>query len=139
MPTDRKDPRPVIARYLNYAEKIEILQNFWNQRNLIIDGHSLLLFSNYFMEISRKCKAFGKECSLLYKRQIRFSLGYPAILYLTSRSERQHVFRDPAEVELFLTQLQEESIPEGSLPPRTNHTSSATKDQQANTSHSAAY
>lgn len=121
---DRKGPRPVISRYLNYAEKAQILKSFHNQRNLTIYGHALLMFADYSIEVSRKCKAFSKVCTLLHERQIHFSLGYPAVLYLTSQNGCQHVFQDPAEAKTFVALLQDESLPEGALPLQQQNTRS---------------
>lgn len=48
---DRKTPHQVTARYFNYADKNLIMQKFRNKRELQIEGHNLLLFADYLMEL----------------------------------------------------------------------------------------
>lgn len=57
---EKQGARPTIAKYLNYAEKAQILQRFRLRRELIIEGHPILVFADYSPEVSRKRKAYGK-------------------------------------------------------------------------------
>lgn len=45
-------------------------------------------------------------CFHLFNKQIRFTLAYPAILRMTSRDEKQNMFSNPEEAELFLEHLE---------------------------------
>lgn len=102
---DKKGPWPSKAKYLNYADKAQILQRFRNKHELMVEGHSLLLFGDYSLEVSRTCKAFSKVCAALLVKQIKFSLAYPATLLLMSQSGRQLVFLDPKDTEAFLNNI----------------------------------
>lgn len=106
-------PRSIIVRYLNYADRTEILQAFRSQRELKVNGYNLLLFADYSVEVSRKRKAFTKICSKLHNAQIRFTLAYPAVLKLTTPSGQQHTFVDPTEAKFFMEAMDQtdETIP----------------------------
>lgn len=55
---DRKSPRPIIAKYLNYSDKTFILQKFRQSRSLQIDGMRVFIFADYFIEVSKKKEGF---------------------------------------------------------------------------------
>lgn len=59
--TDRKSPRPIIAKYLNYSDKAVILQKYRQSRSLQIDGVKVLIFTDYSIEVSKKEKPFNKS------------------------------------------------------------------------------
>lgn len=113
---DRKGSRPSIAKFVNYADTAQILQRFHNQRELMIEEHSLLLFADYSIEVSRKRKAICQICSALHEKQIKFFLAYPAILHLTSQSIKHHTFHDPSEAELLLNRLEKDEPSENASP-----------------------
>lgn len=99
---DRQSPRPVIVRYLNYADKNTILQKFWSQASLEIDGIRLLLFADYSAKLSKKRKLFSPLCSMLHDKKIKYALTYPAILRITSADGQQRAFEDTEEAEAFI-------------------------------------
>lgn len=66
---ERRGPRQVIARYLNFNDKSALLQKFRNKRDLMIEGQQILLFSDYSAEVSRKRKMFSKICTTLPKEK----------------------------------------------------------------------
>lgn len=49
----RLSPRPVIVRYLNYLDRVALLQSFHNSKALQVDGHKLLMFADYSQEVSQ--------------------------------------------------------------------------------------
>ena len=100
--SDRNSPRPIIAKYLNYADKSLISQTFRQARQLQIDGVKILVFADYSIEVSKKRKAFQQVCSELFKQQIKFSLAFPAILRLKAPNGEQLTFHDPSEAEAFV-------------------------------------
>lgn len=113
--------KAAIAKYLNYADKALILQRFRSKRNLTIDGHAVLLFADYSIEVSRKRREFSKICTKLFENQIRFALAYPAILNVTTSTGQQLTFRDPREAEEYLESLGER-VERGCSPPQQQHT-----------------
>lgn len=56
-------PRPVIVHYLNYAEKHTLLQHYRKAKGLSIDGHKLLLFADYSVEVSKQRISFASVWS----------------------------------------------------------------------------
>lgn len=57
---DRKTPRQVIVKYLNY--KANILCSFRAKRDMQIDGHNLLMFADYLVELTKR-NQFSKICT----------------------------------------------------------------------------
>ena len=102
---DRARPRPVIARYLNYADRMDVLQSFRKARAAELDGHKLLIFADYSVEVSRKRKEFQPMCAELYKRGIRFTLAYPAILRLQTPNGDQLTLQSPDKARAYLQSL----------------------------------
>lgn len=98
----RAKPRPVIVRYLNYADKNAILQKFRCSHTLSVEGADLLLFGDYLIEVMRQCKAFSSICSTLYSSHIKFTLAYPAVLHIQSPTGEHLTFSSPADAEQYI-------------------------------------
>lgn len=97
--------RPIIAKYLNYADRPDILQSFRKSRSVLIEGHKLLIFADYSAEVSRKCKEFQPVCAELFKRNVSFTLAYPAVLCLQAPDGEQLKFQSPEKATAFLHTL----------------------------------
>lgn len=106
---DRKSPRPIIAKYLNYNDKTVILQKFRQNRSLEVDGIKILIFADYSMEVSKKRKAFQHICTELHQRQMKFTLAFPATLRIKAPNGDQLSFQNTSEAEAFLRSLRSES------------------------------
>lgn len=102
---DRKHPRPIIVKYLNCADRTDILQSFRKARSVMVEGYKLLIFADYSAEVSRKRKEFQSVCAELYKRSIRFTLAYPATLRLQALDGEQLTFQSPKKANAFLRSL----------------------------------
>lgn len=70
---DRRGPRPVIACFLNYCDKTLYLQKFRTKRDLRVEGYEVLLFPEYWVELSKRRKLFSKIGSQLHQKQIKFT------------------------------------------------------------------
>ncbi|KAG8551097.1 hypothetical protein GDO81_018460 [Engystomops pustulosus] len=104
-------PRQVIAKYLNYADKEEILRAYRNLRApLFIRGQKVLLFADFSVAVMRKRKLFSPLCSSLAAKNARFQLAYPALLRIKTQDGVQHEFNDPSEAESFVAQLPAENL-----------------------------
>lgn len=112
--TDRRGPKQVIAKYLNYNDKAMILQTFRTNRDLQIDGNELLIFADYSIDLSKRRKAFSKTCTQLFYRQIKFSLAYPATLYVALPEGGQRTFYDHTDAEKLSKNLEHDQ--EGATP-----------------------
>lgn len=113
---DRRGPRQVIAKYLNYSDKGAIRQRFRTNRELQIGGQDDLISADYSPDLSKRRKNFSKVCTQLYQRQIKFSLAYPATLYVAMPDGGQHIYYDHTEAERFILNLdndQETTTPNG--------------------------
>lgn len=97
--------RPIIVKFLNYSDKAHILQQFRESRALVIEGHKLLLFADYSIELSKKRKSFQKMCTMLHEKRVKFTLAYPATLKIQLENGNQHVFQDPSEAEIFVDSI----------------------------------
>lgn len=91
---DRQTPRPVIVRYLNYVDRQQILQQFRATSPLQIKGHKLLIFVDYWVEVSRKRRHFANVWSRLHNNKVRFTLAYLAILQVTTPEGHQQPLND---------------------------------------------
>lgn len=107
---DRKGARQVIVCYLNYADKNTSMQKFRTNRELCIEGHDLLLFSDYSQEVTKKRKEFTGLCAALHQKQIRFMLLYPATLIVTLPNGEQKTFTDPEETARHLDDPNQEDL-----------------------------
>lgn len=96
--TDRQSPRPVLVRYLNYVDRMNILQKFRSQHSLEIDGYKILLFADYSVDLSKKRRLFTPLCSQLHSKKIKFAPTYPAVLRITTADGNQHSFDDPEDL-----------------------------------------
>lgn len=47
---EHTSPRPVIVCFLNYTDKVAILQSYRKTKPLSLYGHKLLLFAEYLVE-----------------------------------------------------------------------------------------
>lgn len=73
--------------------------------SVVIEGHKLLIFTDYSMAVSRKLKEFQLVCAELYKRRVHFTLAYPAILRLQVPYGEKLNFQSPEKVNGFLHSL----------------------------------
>lgn len=97
--------RPIIEKYLNYADHTDILQSFRKARSVVIEGHKQLIFADYSAEVSRKSRKFQPACAELFKRSVCFTLAYPAVLRLQAPDGEQLTFQSPEKANAFLRSL----------------------------------
>lgn len=110
---ERASPRPVIVRYLNYADKALLLKAYRKQGELQymwMDINCLCSRSSS-AEVSRKRKAFAQVFSTLYQKRLKFTLAYPAVLYVLSKSRKNKTFHTPIEAEQFLKKYKSPPTP----------------------------
>lgn len=92
---DRRGPQKVILKYMNYMDKATILQTFRSERSLQIEGTDLLIFADYSAELTTKKKIFSLVCMQLFHKHVKFTLAYPATLYLQTPDSTQILFQNP--------------------------------------------
>lgn len=87
-------PRPVIAKYLNWAVKEKVLRAYRRKGMLQIGENNILIFQDFSAGVTIKRKAFTPICKYLHDQAIRFQLLYPAKLRVQVDG-RQLLFDDP--------------------------------------------
>lgn len=93
--------RAVITKGLKYADEAEILQQFRKTKTMEIEKCRLLLFANYFLEVSCKRKRFTQVCVTLHSKRIKLTLAYHAILHVQEPSGEQLTFTTQMETKSF--------------------------------------
>lgn len=88
---------------------------------MVIEGHKLLLFADYSVEVSRKRKEFQPVCAELYKRGIRFTLAYPAVLRLQAPDGEQIILQSLDKANAFLQSLSPSHTASDSYADRVKH------------------
>ncbi|XP_063805907.1 uncharacterized protein LOC134984203 [Pseudophryne corroboree] len=94
-------PRAVIFKTLNYLHKQEIWKAARKVKNLEWEGHSLRLFQDFSVELSKLRKSFSPVCSALVKDQRKFFMMFPARLRIFTDSG-QLDFTNAADAAAFL-------------------------------------
>lgn len=89
-------PRPVIAKYLNWAIREKVLQAYRKQPSLQVGENKILIFQDFSASVTMKRKAFTPICKFLHDRAIRFQLQFPAKLKVHHEG-RQLLFDDPTQ------------------------------------------
>lgn len=75
-----------------------ILRSFKSHRNgMTLRGHKILLFGDFSAEVTQKRRSFSAVCSLLFRRQIRFALLYPAVLKVFHKEDPPTIYHSPEE------------------------------------------
>lgn len=92
----RTSLRPIIANFLNCQKKIAILQQFRRAGSMRIERHKLLMFADYSQEVSRK-RDFSQICATLHSKHIKFTLAYPATLYVQASIGVKMSFTTPID------------------------------------------
>lgn len=99
---NRASPRPIIVKYLNFRDKKDILHTFCKSGALKIEGHKILIFADYSMEVSKKRRAFSTICLHLYKKGVKFTLAYPVVLYVQTPAGDREAFINPIDAERYV-------------------------------------
>lgn len=96
-PRDNQKPRPVIIRYLDFADRRLLLQTFRAQQRLTAGGYDVLLFADYSPALAQKRRKFSDICKFLHDRHLKFSLAYPATLRVQDQEGRVLIFSSAEE------------------------------------------
>lgn len=95
---------------------------------MVIESHKFLIFADYSAEGSRKRKEFQLICAELYKRSIRFTLAYPAILRLQAPDGEQLTFQSLEKANTFLRALPPRQVTPNTYADKVKHGS---RDQRS--------
>lgn len=128
---DRRTPRAVIVRYLNYVDRVNILKSYRNSKAPQLDGHKLLIFADYSQEVSKRCKALQPVCNTLFQQGIKFTLAYPATLRFTAPYGESKSFTHPEDAWHYLQSNLRLPMDTSGPPPPPSHRVSAPRDQRS--------
>lgn len=80
----------------------------------MVENKTLLIFSDFSAELSKRRKAFSPICTALVKKNTKFLLLYPAKLSIMSETGGQLTFLDPEDVETYMQQMDQDPQPDAS-------------------------
>lgn len=64
-----------------------------------------LIFADYSVELTRKCKQFSRVCTQLFHKRLKLTMVYPAILHFQTPDGNQKTFQDDKEAEIYVEKL----------------------------------
>lgn len=97
-------PRVMIMKFLNFKDKIRVMQAARKKDKIMYEGHHVMLFQDISTELHRKRKRFDDVKKRLRDLKIDYGIIYTAKLKLLHWG-KSCVFDDPAGVELFIKEL----------------------------------
>ncbi|KAL1248881.1 hypothetical protein QQF64_022199 [Cirrhinus molitorella] len=93
-------PRPFIVRFHRLLDKDSVLRWAKEHKELSYHGHTIKIYEDFSAGVARKCAAFNRVKTSLYKKGIQFGMIYPARLRITHNGE--HVFDTLEAAERYL-------------------------------------
>lgn len=97
-------PRVVIIKLHNSGDKSRILAAARKQSPLTYEGQTVFIRQDMAAPVKEMRRAFNGVCERLIKRDMRFSMRYPATLTFT-HGGKTHSFRSPGDAIAFLDEL----------------------------------
>jgi len=102
-PKPRQGSRPVIVRFHRYIDKGKVLLWAKAHRNVAYRGHNIKFYEDFSATVAKKRAAFNQMKALLFKKEIRFGMIFPARLRVTFNGV-SHTFDSPEQAEQFYEQ-----------------------------------
>ncbi|CAM4607678.1 unnamed protein product [Leuciscus chuanchicus] len=79
-PRTEESPRPLIIRFHRYIVKETVMNWAKSHKVMSYKGHKIKMYEDFSAEVAKKRAAFNKVKSLLYQKEVRFGMLYPARL-----------------------------------------------------------
>ena len=102
-------PRVTIMKFLNFCEKIRVMQAARKRGKITYEGHHVMFFQDISTELHKKRKRFDGVKQRLRDLKVDYGVIYPAKLRLFHEG-RPRVFADPASVESFIRELEMKQV-----------------------------
>lgn len=102
-PESAQRPRALIVRFHRFVEKDIVLMWAKSHKNISYEGHQIRIFEDFSAAVAKKRSAFNNVKGLLYKKNVKFGMIYPARLRVTYRN-KEHFFNTPEDAETFYQQ-----------------------------------
>uniref|UniRef100_A0A3Q1C1U7 L1 transposable element RRM domain-containing protein n=1 Tax=Amphiprion ocellaris TaxID=80972 RepID=A0A3Q1C1U7_AMPOC len=97
-------PRAVVMKFLNFADKVRVIQAARKKGNIFVDNNKVMFFPDLSSDLLKRRKVFDpvrKELASHSIRGLRYGIIYPATLLVTVRG-RRHTFDTKSGAETFL-------------------------------------
>jgi len=100
-PRAGEPPRAVIIRLHSFLEKEKILRWAKESRSCEWEGHKVRIYQDIGAELAKRRAGFNRVKTVLYQRQIKFGMLYPARLWVTFNG-LEYYFETPEAAEDFI-------------------------------------
>uniref|UniRef100_A0A672HY36 L1 transposable element RRM domain-containing protein n=1 Tax=Salarias fasciatus TaxID=181472 RepID=A0A672HY36_SALFA len=91
---DGQPPRVIIARFLRFRDREQIVEAAQKLGKLSWDGHNIMIFPDCSKLVTDRRATFNPCRRLLHEKEFKFSLLFPAVLVL-KLTEGRREFTDP--------------------------------------------
>ena len=99
-PMEGERPRPVIVRFLRFQQRERVLAIARKKGQLLYQNRKIFLFPDLSNTLAKKREKFNPVKAKLHQKAVKFSLRYPAVLWVTHQ-QVDHRFEEPADAERF--------------------------------------
>lgn len=79
-PPEGAPPRSIVAKFLSYKCKEEIIKQAWEKKGFLYEGQRVYVDHDYASEVMRKRKEYVEAKRVLRENKIRFQTPFPAKL-----------------------------------------------------------
>lgn len=94
-------PWPKLATFLNFQDKLKILQLTWEKEDLLFQGSRVYIYPDFSAGVLDKHWQFKSVKKMLSELDIKCSLQYPALVRVIHKGTST-LYRTPTEGEAFL-------------------------------------
>lgn len=94
-----RSPRPILAKFLYYQDKVKILGLAREKKDLIFHGSRIMIYPDFSADLTKKRRGYDEVKKRLRAAGMSYSLLYPCSLRVMVNGEAK-VFRSPEDVRL---------------------------------------
>lgn len=84
----RDKPRPILIKMLNFQDKVKIMR-LAREKKLEYNGSRISIYPDFSAELMKKRRCFDSVKRRLRELNIKYSLGYPCMLFVTVDGKQQ--------------------------------------------------
>lgn len=98
---DKAPPRALIMKFLNYKDKVRVLNAAREKKEVLYKGKRVMLFPDFSAEVSKKRQRYNEVKKKLRAKGLDYRFFFPSRLQV-SFNGTFYTFENPGEVETFL-------------------------------------
>lgn len=98
---DKAPPRALIMKFLNYKDKVRVLNAAREKKEVLYKGKRVMLFPDFSAEVSKKRQRYNEVKKKLRAKGLDYRFLFPSRLQV-SFNGTLYTFENPGEVETFL-------------------------------------